>query len=121
MMAIFFLLIERHFIQRRQFAVLASVFQSLFVVLFASFGEFHNHEEDKHNRVHANYPMFQDIHTMVIIGFGFLLSFLKKYGFSALSINLLLSSFVMQYALLLRGFLSPQFIRTGLYTISIDE
>ncbi|KAL3091568.1 hypothetical protein niasHT_024150 [Heterodera trifolii] len=108
-------------LQRRQFSVLACVFQSLFVVLFASFGEFHNHEEDKHNRVHANYPMFQDIHTMVIIGFGFLLSFLKKYGFSALSINLLLSSFVMQYALLLRGFLSPQFIRTGLCTISIDE
>lgn len=51
--------------QRRQFSVLACVFQSIFVALFAIFGEFHNHEEDKHNRVHANYPMFQDIHTMV--------------------------------------------------------
>uniref|UniRef100_A0A914L9Y9 Ammonium transporter AmtB-like domain-containing protein n=1 Tax=Meloidogyne incognita TaxID=6306 RepID=A0A914L9Y9_MELIC len=107
--------------QRRQFSVLACVFQSIFVALFAIFGEFHNHEEDKHNRVHANYPMFQDIHTMVIIGFGFLLSFLKKYGLSALSINLLLCSFVMQYALLLRGFLSPEFLETGLCTISIDE
>uniref|UniRef100_A0A915MLI6 Ammonium transporter AmtB-like domain-containing protein n=1 Tax=Meloidogyne javanica TaxID=6303 RepID=A0A915MLI6_MELJA len=51
--------------QRRQFSVLACVFQSIFVALFAIFGEFHNHEEDKHNRVHANYPMFQDIHTMI--------------------------------------------------------
>ncbi|XP_063594381.1 ammonium transporter Rh type A-like [Penaeus indicus] len=49
------------------------------------------------------YPMFQDIHVMIIIGFGFLMTFLKRYGFSAVSLNLLLSSLTLQVAILVDG------------------
>ena len=29
------------------------------------------------------YPLYQDVHVMMFIGFGFLMTFLHKYGFSA--------------------------------------
>ncbi|XP_047469193.1 ammonium transporter Rh type A-like [Penaeus chinensis] len=58
-----------------------------------------------HNTPDLNhfYPMFQDIHVMIIIGFGFLMTFLKRYGFSAVSLNLLLSSLTLQVAILVDG------------------
>jgi ammonium transporter Rh len=58
---------------------------------------------------------------MVVVGFGFLMSFLKKYGFSAISINLLLTTFVSQYAILLRGFLTHEFSEKNTFTITINE
>ena len=33
--------------------------------------------------------VFQDVHVMIFIGFGFLMTFLKKYGLSAVSLNML--------------------------------
>ncbi|PAV70918.1 hypothetical protein WR25_18851 [Diploscapter pachys] len=65
--------------------------------------------------------VFQDVHLMIFVGFGFLMAFLKRYGFSAVSVNLLLSSFVVQYSMVLRGFLSKKFHDTGFFTIGIPE
>lgn len=31
----------------------------------------------------SNYPLYQDVHVMIFIGFGFLMTYLGKYGFSA--------------------------------------
>uniref|UniRef100_A0A915DJ89 Ammonium transporter AmtB-like domain-containing protein n=1 Tax=Ditylenchus dipsaci TaxID=166011 RepID=A0A915DJ89_9BILA len=87
-------------LQRRQFSLLAFVFQSIFVVLLAIFGRYDANAlpSGSSNPIYINtdYPLFQDIHVMVIVGFGFLMSFLKRYGFSAISVNLLLSAFVIQ-------------------------
>lgn len=49
------------------------------------------------------YPMFQDVHVMIFIGFGFLMTFLKRYGYGAVGFNLLLAAFVLQWAILIRG------------------
>uniref|UniRef100_A0A8C6A3X3 Ammonium transporter Rh type C n=1 Tax=Marmota marmota marmota TaxID=9994 RepID=A0A8C6A3X3_MARMA len=46
---------------------------------------------------------FQDVHTMVFVGFGFLMTFLQRYGFSAVGFNFLLAAFGIQWALLLQG------------------
>ena len=35
---------------------------------------------------------------MILIGFGFLMTFLKKYGYGALSYNLLLAAATVQWA-----------------------
>lgn len=45
-------------------------------------------------------PGFEGTHVMIFIGFGFLMTFLKKYCYSALGVNLLLASLVIQWALL---------------------
>lgn len=40
---------------------------------------------------------------MIFIGFGFLMTFLKRYGFSSVGINLLLAAFGLQWGLLMQG------------------
>nr|CAH7728970.1 unnamed protein product [Callosobruchus chinensis] len=40
---------------------------------------------------------------MIFVGFGFLMSFLRRYGFSALGFTLLLASCIIQWALLCQG------------------
>ena len=41
---------------------------------------------------------------MIFIGFGFLMTFLKRYGFSSVGGNLLLAAFGLQWGLLTQGF-----------------
>jgi ammonium transporter Rh len=50
------------------------------------------------------YPLFQDVHVMIFVGFGFLMTFLRRYGFSAVGYNLLIAAFAIQWAVLCRGF-----------------
>uniref|UniRef100_A0A0K2TS92 Ammonium transporter AmtB-like domain-containing protein n=2 Tax=Lepeophtheirus salmonis TaxID=72036 RepID=A0A0K2TS92_LEPSM len=50
------------------------------------------------------YPMFQDVSVMIFIGFGFLMSFLKKYGLSAVSLSFLLSVLCVEWGTLVIGF-----------------
>uniref|UniRef100_A0A8C6NZX5 Ammonium transporter Rh type A n=1 Tax=Nothobranchius furzeri TaxID=105023 RepID=A0A8C6NZX5_NOTFU len=47
--------------------------------------------------------VFQDVHVMIFIGFGFLMTFLKRYGFSSVGVNLLLAAFGLQWGLLMQG------------------
>lgn len=40
---------------------------------------------------------------MIFVGFAFLMTFLKKYGFSASAFNLLVAALIIQWAFLARG------------------
>ena len=42
---------------------------------------------------------------MIFLGFGFLMTFLKKYGYSAVSVNFLLAALVIQWYLIFQGLL----------------
>jgi len=48
--------------------------------------------------------MFQDVHVMMAVGFGFLYTLLRRYAWSGVSINYLICAFVLQWALLCNGF-----------------
>jgi ammonium transporter Rh len=50
------------------------------------------------------YPLFQDIHVMIFIGFGYLMTFLRKYGYTAVGFTLLIGAFVMQWHILNEDF-----------------
>lgn len=65
------------------------------------------------------FSVFQDVHVMIFVGFGFLMTFLKKYGFSSIGINFLLAAFVLQWALIVRGFI--EHFSGGNFKIGIDE
>lgn len=47
---------------------------------------------------------FQDVHVMIFIGFGFLMTFLQRYGFSSVGFNFLIAAFALQWATLMQGF-----------------
>ncbi|KIH47974.1 hypothetical protein ANCDUO_21961, partial [Ancylostoma duodenale] len=68
----------------------------------------------------VKYPLFQDTHVMIFIGFGFLMTFLKRYGFSAISINMLLACFTIEWGMIVRGMLGHEFAEHGKFTIGLE-
>ena len=55
------------------------------------------------------YPGFQDINVMMLIGFGFLMTFIRSYAWSALSYTFMLNAFITTAYPLLYGFWSYTF------------
>ncbi|XP_046657631.1 ammonium transporter Rh type A-like [Daphnia pulicaria] len=64
----------------------------------------HASSDNDVNTLGHYYPMFQDVHVMIFIGFGFLMTFLKKYGYSAVALNFLIAAITLQWATLCQGF-----------------
>ncbi|XP_006824549.1 ammonium transporter Rh type B-like [Saccoglossus kowalevskii] len=107
--------------RRGKLTLVLVIFQIIFLVLFGIFveyGEDSDAKAEQNNLEHGNggadamdnrlgyyYPMFQDVHVMIFIGFGFLMTFLKRYGFGSVGYNFLLAAFVIQWATLMQGFL----------------
>lgn len=93
--------------RRTKFSIVAIVLQVLFIIIFGVLGEYGETARAKNpvpaEAVSGMYPYFQDVHVMIFIGFGFLMTFLKRYGFSAVSVNLLVAAFVLQWAYIVRG------------------
>ncbi|XP_063364973.1 ammonium transporter Rh type B-B-like [Cydia amplana] len=69
------------------------------LVLAALFFVFVKYDGDNHHQLRG----FEDTHVMIYIGFGFLMTFLKKYCYSALGFNWLLAALVAQWSLLTQG------------------
>ena len=46
-----------------------------------------------------------DIQVMLFVGFGFLMTFLRRFGYSAVSFTLLLTVMSVEYAVLVKGFM----------------
>ena len=44
------------------------------------------------------YPMYQDVHVMIFAGFGFLMVFLRKHGYTSVGLTFLLAAFVIQWS-----------------------
>ncbi|KAI4548869.1 hypothetical protein MG293_001199 [Ovis ammon polii] len=56
------------------------------------------------NEFYFRYPSFQDVHAMIFVGFGFLMVFLQRYGFSSVGFTFLLAAFALQWSTLIQGF-----------------
>ncbi|CAB4064792.1 SLC42A [Lepeophtheirus salmonis] len=88
-------------------AIIIIVLQVVFIILFGIFVVY-----NPENAIVGSpqgeglqvYPMFQDVSVMIFIGFGFLMSFLKKYGLSAVSLSFLLSVLCVEWGTLVIGF-----------------
>ena len=71
------------------------------------------------NTIQKYYPFFQDVHVMIFIGFGFLMTFLKRYSHSALGYTMFLASIAIQYSILINGFFHCLF-KNSWHTITLD-
>ena len=49
------------------------------------------------------YQWFLDVEVMIFLGFGFLMTFLRRYSYSAVAFNFFVSAFVMIYGILVIG------------------
>ncbi|KAM4676522.1 ammonium transporter Rh type C isoform 2-T2 [Discoglossus pictus] len=90
------------------------VWQIAMIILFGVFVRYDG-EADPHwnatkvnkidieNEFYYRYACFQDVHVMIFVGFGFLMTFLKRYGFGSVAFNFLLAAFGIQWAILMQG------------------
>jgi len=93
------------------FGIVAFILQIIFIILFATVTDFERYDliETVNElgfdlRIANFYSFLVDIALFALIGFGFLLAFLRKYGFSAIGYTLLLTAFTVQWTILVVGF-----------------
>lgn len=84
------------------FFTIALAMQAVFLVLFAIGGEYvRNPNEDG-----LQFTLFQDINGMLLIGFGFLITFLSRYSYGGLAFNFLLCATCIQWNLIMLGIIT---------------
>ncbi|XP_063296917.1 ammonium transporter Rh type A [Pelobates fuscus] len=93
---------------RFKLSILAIGLQTLIIILFGIFVRYDTHyskgpDNSTQNTFIDLYPLFQDVHVMIFVGFGFLMTFLKRYGFSSVGINLLIAALGLQWGTLMQG------------------
>jgi len=93
---------EGHNENSLQFAGVLLVCQIIFMILFGVFVRYNENGIDE--SMDRTYPWFQDTHVMIVVGFGFLMTFLKRYGWSSVGFNFLFTGFTIQWSLLVTGF-----------------
>merc|ERR1711988_246713 len=91
-----------------RFAKCALVFQIILIALFFALTDYEDSLEAHNDAflgkdVTKYYGVYQDVHVMIFIGFGFLMTFLAKYGFSAVGLNFFLAALSIQWGMLLVG------------------
>ncbi|KAL4646768.1 ammonium transporter Rh type B-like [Arapaima gigas] len=103
---------------RLKLPLICIILEVILIILFGVFVKYDSetdsrlwHEELTHhnksnydNDFYFRYPSFQDVHVMIFIGFGFLMTFLQRYGFSSVGFNFLIAAFSLQWATLMQGF-----------------
>nr|XP_020473081.1 ammonium transporter Rh type B-like isoform X1 [Monopterus albus]XP_020473082.1 ammonium transporter Rh type B-like isoform X1 [Monopterus albus]XP_020473083.1 ammonium transporter Rh type B-like isoform X1 [Monopterus albus]XP_020473085.1 ammonium transporter Rh type B-like isoform X1 [Monopterus albus]XP_020473086.1 ammonium transporter Rh type B-like isoform X1 [Monopterus albus] len=99
---------------RLKLPITCFIFQIILIILFGVLVQYDEETDAKewHNKNRSNYdndfyyryPSFQDVHVMIFVGFGFLMTFLQRYGFSSVGFNFLIAAFSLQWATLMQGF-----------------
>lgn len=81
----------------------------LFYGLFTKFGELTSpltteiEEKAVSEYLQFKYPLFQDVHIMIFVGFGFLMVFLKSNSWCSIGFNYLIACWAIQIAILFTG------------------
>ncbi|KAK5583836.1 hypothetical protein RB653_005438 [Dictyostelium firmibasis] len=104
------------------FMMILFAFQVFMVVLFSVWVRYSKNEVDYDKLTSAErevlaatggavqeevtniYGYFRDINIMIFFGFGFLMTFLRRYGYSALGYTFIISALVSQWSVLIFGF-----------------
>uniref|UniRef100_A0A673TWQ9 Ammonium transporter Rh type A n=1 Tax=Suricata suricatta TaxID=37032 RepID=A0A673TWQ9_SURSU len=98
---------------RLKFPMVAFALEVAMIVLFGIFVKYDIEQMDLHQPNTTNstevdrylelHSLFQDVHVMIFVGFGFLMTFLRNYGFSSVGINLLVASLGLQWGTFIQG------------------
>eukprot|EP00039_Didymoeca_costata_P032116 m.36865 g.36865 ORF g.36865 m.36865 type:complete len:454 (-) comp9194_c0_seq1:3102-4463(-) len=88
------------------------VVQVVIIVFYAEYGTYgsevdaqtNSSKQEINNSINLFYPFFQDVHVMIFVGFGFLMTFPYHYMWGAVGVNMLLASLVLQLSILTNSF-----------------
>jgi len=110
--------------KRYSLALFLAVFQAFFIGFFWYYTtnmDYAHYKNGAKSDVPKFYSMFMDVHSMMFIGFGFLMTFLKRYGYSSVGYNFLVAAFVLEWALLVRGWIEHGLFDSATIIISIEN
>jgi ammonium transporter Rh len=97
--------------QDKTFATVLGSFELVMLILYSTcttYGDTSTESDaenaGKGSNVGTFYTFYIDIMFMIFIGFGFLMTFMRKYGYSAVGFNWILSAVAFQWSILLMAF-----------------
>ena len=76
--------------------------QVVFIVCFFLFVDYNN-DATGVGSVNTSYQYYTDVAMMILVGFGFLMTFLSKYAHSALGYTFMLTAMTIQFSILAQG------------------
>lgn len=62
-----------------------------------------------------------DVNGMIFVGFGFLMTFLKSYGFTSVGVNLMVSVVCIQWAAIVKGFIHADILGGEKFHIGVEQ
>lgn len=101
----------------------AALFMVLQVAMFLIFGlnfDFNTDAKPVTAGVAPQYQFYSDIMMMAMVGFGFLMTFLRKYQYSAIGFTMLVTAFTFQWSLMVLNFFEMAY-QSDLQTVFITE
>ncbi|KAL1006100.1 hypothetical protein UPYG_G00067870 [Umbra pygmaea] len=87
---------------RSRLAPLLLFLQMGFILVYFFYVDIERHSDRKKIFIYY-YSEFQDVHVMVVLGCGFLATFLVRYSFSGAGFTLLVAAMAVQWAVILNG------------------
>ncbi|KAJ8318569.1 hypothetical protein KUTeg_003660 [Tegillarca granosa] len=108
----------------RKLAIFLTISQGIFIILFGLFVDYDQFRQTSLSsdaKYRATQPIQQDVHLIVFIGFGFVMTFLRKYGYSAITFNLVIACVVIQWAIVFRGLIYGNVFEGKRFTLGIKE
>jgi hypothetical protein len=75
----------------------------LFTALLFGLSQYAVFSSNLAGQVEQYYQLFIHVNIMVFVGFGFLMTFLGRYGYGAVALNMIASAFVFMEAILILG------------------
>jgi ammonium transporter Rh len=102
---------QEHGVHNKPFMSVFLPIQVIMIIIFAATSSYGIHDEVTHdgerfadfNYLADTYSWFMDVHVMIFIGFGFLMTFLRKYSFGAVGLTFLIGAYVIQLHILVDG------------------
>ncbi|XP_014639480.1 PREDICTED: blood group Rh(CE) polypeptide [Ceratotherium simum simum] len=82
------------------------ILEVIFILLFFFYTSYDMSSKDQ-RKLLGNYRALQDVTVMAVLGLGFLISSLRRHGWSSVAFNLFTLAFGVQWAVLVDGFLNP--------------
>ena len=90
------------------FAFILIAFQTFLIIMFGIFVQYDDTVDavvsDTEHPMQEIYPLYQDVHVMIFVGFGFLMTFLRKYSYSAVGLTFLIAAMCLQFGILTVNF-----------------
>ena len=111
------------------FPAVLFVSQIIFTILLGFHSEYRyfpisdvtNVEQSSRRLVDFYYPMFTDIHVMLFVGFGFMLTFLRRYFYDTVGFHFILCTFTIEWSLIIRGYFFDWNSTTRTFIIDVQS